>query len=96
MKKLASVLLAGMILLSTTTAFADRYGGENGSCDREGNCNDQRKCQGDNCRGSFSPGPFDRSPVDAFNNNCMPGATCYYGDPNKGKNGNGQPPNGGK
>lgn len=34
-------------------------------------------------RGAFSPGPFDRSPVDAFNNLCMPGATCNYGDPKK-------------
>lgn len=29
-------------------------------------------------RGAFSPGPFDDSPVDAFNNACLPGATCYY------------------
>lgn len=31
-------------------------------------------------RGAFSPGPFDDSPVDAFNNVCMPGATCNYDD----------------
>jgi hypothetical protein len=29
-------------------------------------------------RGAFSPGPFRDSPVDAFNNVCMPGATCNY------------------
>lgn len=29
-------------------------------------------------RGAFSPGPFRDSPVDAFNNVCMPGATCSY------------------
>lgn len=38
--------------------------------------------RGDNSRnrerGAFSPGPFDDSPVDAFNNACLPGATCYY------------------
>lgn len=44
-----------------------------------GNGNDQRRCHnGQNCRGSFSPGPFEDSPVDAFNGNCLPGATCYY------------------
>lgn len=32
-------------------------------------------------RGAFSPGPFDDSPVDAFNNVCMPGATCHYNPP---------------
>lgn len=31
-------------------------------------------------RGAFSPGPFRDSPVDAFNNVCMPGATCHYDD----------------
>lgn len=93
MKKLVTLLLTGMVLFPTSSAFADRYGGggERGDCNREGNCNDQRRCQGDGCRGSFSPGPFDRSPVDAFNNNCLPGATCYYGDPKKdGKSDNGK------
>ena len=56
-------------------------------------CNDSGDCyeqdynndygnRGDNSqgreRGAFSPGPFDDSPVDAFNNACLPGATCYY------------------
>jgi len=33
-------------------------------------------------RGAFSPGPFDRSPVDAFNGNtvCLPGSTCNVED----------------
>lgn len=33
-------------------------------------------------RGAFSPGPFDDSPVDAFNGNtiCLPGSTCYTDD----------------
>ncbi len=95
MKKLASVLLVAFTLLPITPAFAERNGGNGGSCDREGNCNDQRKCQGDNCRGSFSPGPFDHSPVDAFNNACLPGATCYYGqDPNNKSGGKNPPSNG--
>jgi hypothetical protein len=37
----------------------------------QGNGNDQRKCyRGENCRGSFSPGPFDRSPID-FSDSCI-------------------------
>lgn len=39
-------------------------------------------------RGAFSPGPFDDSPVDAFNNVCMPGATCHY----DGRQGQEEPP----
>lgn len=33
-------------------------------------------------RGAFSPGPFDDSPVDAFNGNviCLPGSTCTPDD----------------
>lgn len=45
-------------------------------------------------RGAFSPGPFDDSPVDAFNGNtiCLPGSTCYTDDrqnppPNQGRTG---------
>lgn len=78
MKKL---LIGGLVvssLLYPIRAFAYDDGGD------YGNDNDQRRCyHAENCRGSFSPGPFDRSPVDAFNNNCLPGATCYYGDPKK-------------
>lgn len=64
---------------------------DGGDCDWEGNCGDGSYSGGDyghnrrddrnRNRGAFSPGPFDRSPVDAFNRICMPGATCYYGDP---------------
>lgn len=49
----------------------DGYG--NGSSGGEyGNGNDQRRrCEeGAQCRGSFSPGPFDRSPID-FSNSCI-------------------------
>lgn len=59
--------------------------GRRGDGGDNGNGNDQRRCHhatGD-CRGSFSPGPFDRSPVDAFNGNtvCLPGSTCYANSP---------------
>lgn len=40
--------------------------------------NEDRNRNRDRNRGAFSPGPFDDSPVDAFNNVCMPGATCHY------------------
>lgn len=40
--------------------------------------NEDRNRNRDRNRGAFSPGPFDDSPVDAFNNACMPGATCHY------------------
>jgi hypothetical protein len=45
-------------------------------------CNDRdQDCRDQNHRGNFSPGPFEDSPVDAFNNNtvCLPGSTCYAG-----------------
>jgi hypothetical protein len=40
--------------------------------------NEDRNRNRNRNRGAFSPGPFDDSPVDAFNNVCMPGATCHY------------------
>lgn len=43
-----------------------------------GNGNDQRRChhaEGD-CRGSFSPGPFDRSPVDIHDNQVCISPDC--------------------
>lgn len=44
--------------------------------------NEDRNRNRNRNRGAFSPGPFDDSPVDAFNNVCMPGATCHYdGEP---------------
>lgn len=44
----------------------------------QGNNEDRNRNRNRN-RGAFSPGPFDRSPVDAFNGNtvCLPGSTCY-------------------
>lgn len=43
-------------------------------------------------RGAFSPGPFQDSPVDAFNNICLPGATCYYEEPDQERESDQQPP----
>lgn len=42
---------------------------------------DRNRNRGRN-RGAFSPGPFDDSPVDAFNGNtiCLPGSTCNIDD----------------
>ena len=60
---------------------------DGGDCDWSGDCGDDRyeqdyssrdrnRNRGRN-RGAFSPGPFDRSPVDIHDNNvCMPFATC--------------------
>ncbi len=63
--------------------YQQRYDQNYGSRD------DRNRNRGRN-RGAFSPGPFDRSPVDAFNRICMPGATCYYDG-----QGDQQPPEGG-
>lgn len=79
MKKFASILLVGMTMFLASAAFADRDGndrGGRGDCSSEGTCNDQRRCQGDNCRGSFSPGPFDRSPVDIHDNQVCISPDC--------------------
>lgn len=59
----------------------NRYRNENGTR------NDQRRCHGRGCRGSFSPGPFDRSPVTI----CAPYA-CNSGGEQSGGNRNDQPP----
>lgn len=44
--------------------------------------NEDRNRNRNRNRGAFSPGPFDDSPVDAFNGNviCLPGSTCYSDD----------------
>lgn len=83
-RMLSTLAVAAALLLGPTApAYADRYGGgDRGDCNREGNCNDQRRCQGNNCTDnhkSFSPDLKD-SPVTI----CMPGSTCYF-------DGNGQP-----
>lgn len=99
MRKLVMLGIAGLMTFGANpAAFADRYGGgDRGDCNREGNCNDQRRCQGDHCTDnhkSFSPDLKD-SPVTI----CMPGSTCYFdgngqkkGDKDGGKDGQGEDP----
>lgn len=57
-----------------------------------GNRGDQRRCTGDNCRGSFSPGPFDRSPLD-FRNACI-SLNCSGRDDNRDRDRRDEPPPG--
>lgn len=75
MKKL---VMGGLALSFLFPSSALAYRGDRGDCNREGNCNDQRKCEGSSgdCRGSFSPGPFDRSPVDIHNNQVCISPDC--------------------
>lgn len=88
MKKLISIICMGLILLVPIhPVYADHYQGDRGDCNREGNCNDQRRCQGDGCRGSFSPGPFDRSPVDIHDNQFCISPDCSGRSNNDKKNG---------
>lgn len=56
------------------------YSGDQDYEDQWSNEDRNRNRQRD--RGAFSPGPFDDSPVDAFNGNvvCLPGSTCYTDD----------------
>jgi hypothetical protein len=58
--------------------YDQRYDQNYGSRD-DRNRNRQRN------RGAFSPGPFEDSPVDAFNGNtiCLPGSTCTPDDRNR-------------
>jgi hypothetical protein len=72
-KIIVGLVLAATLLAGTGPAFGYDDGGENG------NGNDSRRCDraAQNCRGSFSPGPFDRSPVDASHNQiCVMPNSC--------------------
>lgn len=97
------VLLGGFLalnLLVATPAYADNGGyGQGDECGRNGGCdNHRRENYGDNSCKYVCPA-FDKSPVqDSFNLNvCLPGATCYYGEPKKdGQGGNQPPPQGGQ
>lgn len=62
--------------LGKVTFISSNHGGDNGDD------NDQRRCSdsGDNCRGSFSPGPFDRSPVDIHDNQVCISPDCSHKD----------------
>ena len=69
------------MLLGAGPALAYDDGGDPGSG------NDQRRCyHAENCRGSFSPGPFDRSPVDIHDNQVCISPDC------SGKGDGKQPP----
>jgi len=77
-----TVLAAGFaatLALAAAPALAYDDGGD------YGNGNDQRHChESENCRGSFSPGPFDRSPVDASHNQiCVMPNSCSSQPPDK-------------
>jgi hypothetical protein len=87
-------LLVGCIAIANDdeSSFAIQQVANHEYCEDNGDCYsqdyDQNYGSRDDCnrnrnreRGAFSPGPFDDSPVDAFNNLCMPGATCYYQPP---------------
>lgn len=81
MKKLAIAIITTASLFPTA-AFANH---EDRDCDWEGNCghqeyrhdysNHDRNRNRDRDRGAFSPGPFDRSPVNIWL--CAPGSTCH-------------------
>lgn len=80
MKKLVmgGLLVTSLLFGGTAYSYDDR-GGDNG------NGNDQRRChnsEGD-CRGSFSPGPFDRSPVDIHDNQVCISPNCSSNPPKK-------------
>lgn len=88
MKKYAVAFALLTLLGPAPAAYADH---ERGRCYEGEYCGDQDYDQWNNedrnrnrnrNRGAFSPGPFDDSPVDAFNGNviCLPGSTCYTDD----------------
>jgi len=63
-------------------AYDDGRDDDGNSGGEQGSGNDQRHChESQNCRGSFSPGPFDRSPVDVHDN-CV-SLDCSGRDPSK-------------
>lgn len=87
MKRALGFLVAGTLAFGAAPAYADheRPRCEDGYCydDRDSHRNENSRGRD---RGAFSPGPFDDSPVDAFNNNvvCLPGSTCHFdGDRNR-------------
>jgi hypothetical protein len=75
-KLLISAIAIASFLPSVAWAYDD--GGD------YGNDNDQRRCyHAENCRGSFSPGPFDRSPVDIHDNQVCISPDCSSRGDNK-------------
>ena len=91
-------VLVGAISLATLLSPVPAYSyHENPQCDdgyndcssqeyRHDYSNHDRNRNRDRERGAFSPGPFDRSPIEFSNNTiCMPGATCYSHEPGEKK-----------
>lgn len=70
--------LGRLILVSHDECWDEECGGQ----DYDQWNNEDRNRNRNRNRGAFSPGPFDDSPVDAFNGNvvCLPGSTCYSDD----------------
>jgi hypothetical protein len=91
-------LLTGFVGAGVAWADHDGRGYERDRC-YEGDCSDQEYDQWNSEqrnhngreRGAFSPGPFDDSPVDAFNGVCMPGATCHYDGDGRQRDGSENP-----
>jgi hypothetical protein len=82
------IMLAATLLLSVPApALAGQEGGRTtyhddgggGYYEEDRYASEDRNRNRNRNRGAFSPGPFDDSPVDAFNGNvvCLPGSTCY-------------------
>ena len=101
------LLLGGIMVLNllvAAPAYAYHDGGDDGGGYRSGrDCRDGGGCDNERRENYSGAGckyvcpSFDKSPVqDSFNLNvCLPGATCYYGEPKKDGQGN-QPPKDGQ
>jgi len=100
--KRAMMLVVALVLAVPAPALASHRGDRSGAfysrdngddCDRDSSCqsydqwrNEDRNRNRNRNRGAFSPGPFDRSPVEITGNTvCMPGATCYANPPKESK-----------
>jgi hypothetical protein len=84
-KMLVGLALTTTLLVGVGPAFAYDDGGSYGDGNQQDRCH-----RSENCRGSFSPGPFDRSPVDASHNTfCIGPNSCPpppSSPPNQGGN----------
>jgi hypothetical protein len=92
------IVLTAALVLTPSAAWAHHDGyDERSRCGYDYECSERGDYSGDQEydqwnsdqrnhngreRGAFSPGPFDDSPVDAFNGNtiCLPGSTCTPDD----------------
>lgn len=93
---LTIVALPTIVTVTASSASSVSYheGGDgNGNNGGDYGDNDNRRCHNsENCRGSFSPGPFDRSPVDIHDNNFCISPDCSGNKDRSGsdKDGKGQ------